>query len=107
MGRKSYRKKTSRSRRGKTSTGRVYIAVIMLFMVGVMSIQIFNLYNKNVELKETQEALEKQVEAANEKKQELKEYESYVGSDDYIEDQASQKLGLTHDNWIIFREKED
>ena len=37
----------------------------------------------------------------------LKEDEEYVGSDEYIEKEASEKLGLTHDNWIIFKEKEN
>ena len=94
-------------RRKKTSTGRIYVAVIMLFMIGVMTFQIINLYKKNQEYKEKEESLQAQVDEAKEKQQELEEYEEYVGSDDYIEDEASKKLGLTHDNWIIFKEKED
>ena len=96
-----------RTRRKKTSTGRIYVAVIMLFMIGVMTFQIVKLYNKNLEYKATEEALQDQLDAAKEKQQELKEYEEYVGSDDYIEDEASKKLGLTYDNWIIFKEKEN
>ncbi len=79
----------------------------MLFMIGVMTFQIVNLYKKNQEYKEKEESLQAQVDEAKEKQQELEEYEEYVGSDDYIEDEASKKLGLTHDNWIIFKEKED
>ena len=79
----------------------------MLFMIGVMTFQIVKLYNKNLEYKATEEALQDQLDAAQEKQQELKEYEEYVGSDDYIEDEASKKLGLTYDNWIIFKEKEN
>lgn len=94
-------------RRKKTSTGRIYVAAVMLFLVVVMAVQIINLYTKNQDYKVREEALEKEVDAANDKKEELKEYENYVGSDQYIEDQASQKLGLTHDNWIIFRQKEN
>lgn len=106
MGRKkSYRSRNNR-RKGN-STGRAYIAVIVLFMVFVLSFQMFKLYEKNNEYKETEEALQKQVDQAKAKQQELEEYEQYVGSDEYTEDQASQKLGLTYDNWIIFREKQD
>lgn len=94
-------------RRKKTSTGRIYVAAVMLFLVVVMAVQIINLYTKNQDYKVREEALEKEVDAANDKKEELKEYENYVGSEQYIEDQASQKLGLTHDNWIIFRQKEN
>ena len=102
-----YKKGRRVRRRNKTSTGRIYVAVIMLFMIGVMSVQMVNLYHKNQEYKRTEESLEKQVDSAKEKQEELKEQEEYVGSDEYIEKEASQKLGLTHDNWIIFREKEN
>ncbi len=94
-------------RRKKTSTGRIYVAVIMLFMIGVMTVQIVRLYDKNEELKHKEEALKTELDAANEKSRQLKEQEEYVGSDEYIENEASQKLGLTHDNWIIFKESEN
>ena len=77
----------------------------MLFMIGVMSVQMIRLYNKNVELKKREEALNVELEAAKEKSLQLKEYEQYVGSAEYIKNEASQKLGLTYDNWIIFKEK--
>ncbi len=94
-------------RRKKTSTGRIYVAVIMLFMIGVMTVQVVRLYHKNEELKAKEQNLQHQVEQANEKSRELKEQEEYVGSEEYIENEASQKLGLTHDNWIIFKQKQD
>ena len=94
-------------RRKKTSTGRIYVAVIMLFMIGVMTVQIVRLYDKNEELKKKEDSLTTELDEANEKSQQLKEQEDYVGTDEYIENEASQKLGLTHDNWIIFKEKQD
>jgi len=94
-------------RRKKTSTGRIYVAVIMLFMLCVMTVQMVRLYDKDQDLKKQEEALQSQLDEANEKSQQLEEYEEYVGSDEYIESEASQKLGLTHDNWIIFKEKEN
>lgn len=100
------KKKYKRAGR-RTSTGRVYVAVIMMFMIVVMAFQIVNLYRKNAEYMATEESLQKQVDSAREKQQELADYEQYVGSDQYIEDEASKKLGLTHDNWIIFREEQD
>ncbi len=94
-------------RRKKTSTGRIYVAVIMLFLIAAMAVQMINLYNKNQGYKKTEESLQQQLDAANEKSQQLKEHEEYVGTDEYTENEASQKLGLTHDNWIIFKEKEN
>ena len=79
----------------------------MLFMIGVMTVQIVRLYDKNEELKKTEENLEASVESEREKGEHLKEQEKYRQTDEYVESEASQKLGLTHDNWIIFRQKED
>ncbi len=79
----------------------------MLFMIGVMTVQIVRLYDKNEELKKQEESLEAAVESENEKSEHLKEQEEYRQTDEYVESEASQKLGLTHDNWIIFRQKED
>lgn len=100
-------RKPVRRRRKKTSTGRIYVAVIMLFMIGVMTVQIARLYDKNEELKKKEENLQTAVDAEQEKSKHLEEQEDYVGSDEYIENEASQKLGLTHDNWIIFKEKDN
>jgi hypothetical protein len=46
------------------------------------------------------------VDAANEKNEQLKEEAEYVGSDEYTEREAADKLGLTHENWIIFRQED-
>ena len=35
----------------------------------------------------------------------LKDYEEYTKSQDYVEDIAKSKLGLLHDNEIVFKEK--
>lgn len=102
-----YKKGRRVRKRKKTSTGRIYVAVIMLFMIAVMCVQMVNLYRKNQDYKRTEESLQEQLDAAKEKQEQLKEEEEYVGTDEYIEKEASQKLGLTHDNWIIFKEKEN
>ena len=61
-------------RRKKTSTGRIYVAVIMLFMICVMTVQMVRLYDKNQDLKKQEESLQSQVDEANEKSEQLKEY---------------------------------
>ena len=98
--------KTIKRKKKKVQTGRIYVAVVMLFMVIVMSVQIFSLYQKNKAYEATEEALRQELEVELQKQEKLEEYESYVGSAEYIEDEASKKLGLTYDNWIIFREED-
>ena len=91
----------------KNQTGRIYVVVVMLFMVVALSVKIFSLYQKDREYKAREQALEQELLLEQQNQEKLQEYENYVGSEDYIEDEASKKLGLTYDNWIIFREKED
>ena len=91
----------------KNQTGRIYVVVVMLFMVVALSVKIFSLYQKDREYKAREQALEQELLLEQQNQEKLQEYENYVGSEDYIEDEASKQLGLTYDNWIIFREKED
>ena len=91
----------------KNQTGRIYVAVVMLFMVVALSAKIFSLYQKDKAYREREQALEQELLLEQQNQEKLQEYENYVGSEDYIEDQARQKLGLINENEIIFREKED
>ena len=93
-------------RRKKTSTGRIYVAIVMLFMIAVMAIQVIRLYNKNQELKKEEATLQEQVDAANEKSEQLKEEAEFSETDEYTEREAADKLGLTYENWIIFRQED-
>ena len=47
-----------------------------------------------------------ELEAQEERKQDLLDYENYTKSDKYIENTARSKLGLVYDDEMIFREKE-
>ncbi len=93
-------------RKKKTSTGRIYVAVIMLLLIVVFSVNMITKYNQIKDLSAKEDSLQQQLDSAKEKQEQLKEEEEYVDTDEYIEKEASQKLGLTHDNWIIFKEKE-
>ena len=76
-------------------------------MIGTMAVQMINLYHKNQEYKKTEDSLQVQLDAAKEKQQQLKEQEEYVDSDEYIEKEAREKLGLSNPDEIIFREEKN
>ena len=46
--------------------------------------------------------LEKEQAKLNEENKDIKEYESYVKTDEFVEDTAREKLGLVYPNEIIF-----
>ena len=77
--------------------------IVVLFLT-IMSVQIVKLYQKDQGDRERINTLTDSYEDETERRDQLKDYEEYTKSQEYIEDQAKSKLGLTHDNEIIFKE---
>lgn len=96
---------SKRQRKKKKSSGKVYIAGIMLFLVFVMSIQLVRLYQKNQQYAVQEKALATELQEQQDKQSELQNYETYTKSQEYVEDTAKSKLGLLYNDEIIFREK--
>lgn len=92
-------------RKKKNRAGRMSIACIVLFLLVVMSVQIMRLYEKNQEYIAKEAVLNEQLENETERRDEIADYEEYIGSQEYIEDTAKSKLGLVYENEIIFKEK--
>lgn len=95
----------NRERRQKTSTGLIYIVVVMVFVVAVLSVQMVTLYKKNESYSLQEEALLAELKTERQRTDELAALEQYIGTQGYIEDTAKSKLGLIYDNEVIFREK--
>jgi len=79
--------------------------VIVLSMVGVMSVQIVNLYRRDQQSIAQEESLKKQREAELKRQKELEDYEAYTRTQEYIEDTAKSKLGFVYKDEIIFQEQ--
>lgn len=97
---------TRRRRKKNNRTGKFYIGMIVLAFVAVMSVQIVKVYQKDQEYISRQEELVQQLEDESERAEDLKEYEAYTKSQQYVEDTAKSKLGLAYDNEIIFKEQD-
>lgn len=100
----NYSKRRKRKNQ-KNRVGKVCVSFTVLFLVMILSVQILHLYHKNQTYKAQQEQLQAQLEEQQERAKQLKEKEEYVGSQEYIEDVAKSKLGMTYDNEIVFKEK--
>lgn len=83
----------------------VCITLIVLMFVGVLSVQIISVYGRNRSYQEQEEELQAQLESEQTRQEELKEYEKYITTKEYIEQVAKTKLGLVYPNEIIFKEK--
>ena len=49
--------------------------------------------------------LKKQIKEEKSRASKIDELEDYVGTDEYVEDVAREKLGLVHEGEIIFKAK--
>jgi cell division protein FtsL len=79
--------------------------MILIVFVAVMSVQIAKTYQKDQTYTEQQAQLQAEYDEELSRQQELKEYESYTKTKEYVEQQAN-KQGLVYDDQIIFRESD-
>ena len=101
------KKKRKRIIPDNNRNGKICISVIMLVFMLVMSVQIAKVYEKENEKREIEQALSEELKKEQAREQELKEYEKYINSKEYIEDIAQSNLGLIYEDQIIFREIQD
>ena len=104
MDRQRLRRRRSKLCRYKRSM--VGISLILLLLVGVVSVNSVMLRAKNKEYKAQEAELEAQIQEEKERSEEIKDYEEYVKTDEYIKETAEEKLGLVDPNEIIFKPAE-
>ena len=98
---------SAKRKRKNRNAGTVCISLIVLAFLGVMSIQIYKLKQKDQNYQAKEEALQQQYEQETERLTEIEEYDDYTKTTQFIEDIAKSKLGLAYDNEIIFKESEE
>ena len=102
---KKTEKKTEKSGAALGDNGRLYFAILIAFLIGMLGIQTVNTYQKQLAYKKQEAALEEELKAQQKKSEDLVEYEQQTQSEEYIENTAREKLGMTYENEIVFREK--
>ena len=100
-------KKRKSARRDDKRVGKICIGIILIVFVAVMTVQINKVYQKDQEKIAEEQELREQLQYELDRQEELKEYQEYIKSSEYVEDIAESKLGLLYENQVIFRESED
>lgn len=81
----------------------ILLIVCVIVVLGLtLSVASISLHKKNKAYKAQEVELERQLEEERLRAEEIDELEEYVGTDEYIEDVAKDKLGLVHPNEILF-----
>lgn len=81
----------------------VFISCILLVLAAVTTVHSISLgaelRDKSAQISD----LEQEKKQEEKRTEEIEEYKEYVGTDEYIEDTARDKLGMVKDNEILFQ----
>ena len=79
------------------------ICMVLVILSGMLAVSSVKLNAKNAQYKAQEEELEAQIRDEEQRAEEVKEFEEYVKTDDYIRDTAEEKLDLVDPDEILFR----
>ena len=99
------RSRRRRLRKGMRSHRRSVVLVMtaLVILVAVVSVNAVTLRAKEKAYKAQEIELAEQIEKEKARAKEIDELEKYVGTDEYVEEVAKEKLGLVYENEIIFK----
>lgn len=79
--------------------------ITMIFIILSFSSYLFYKYDNLIQYNEKIKQINKEINAANKKNEELKYQAKYKNSKEYIEKVARDKLGMVKNNEIVFYDK--
>jgi cell division protein DivIC len=106
--REKQRSKNRRRNSGLDSHRRsmTVITMILVLLMCVLTANALTLQAKNKDYKQQEEELRAQIKGQKQRTKEIKEYEEYVKTDEYVKEVAEEKLGLVDPGEIIFKPAE-
>ena len=79
------------------------ILSVLCLLSGVLGVNAVKLHAKNTAYKQQEAELKTQIKSEQARAEEIKEYEQYVQTDDYMKEIAEDKLNLVDPNEIVFK----
>ncbi len=98
--------KNNRGIRKRIRMGMFSIGVVAVIFLGILLYEGQNLRSQLDFYQEKEEKLNQQIEAEQERTDEIDKTKEYMQTDEYAEDVARNKLGLVKDNEVVFEEEE-
>ncbi|MBD8966267.1 MAG: septum formation initiator family protein [Coprococcus catus] len=98
-------RRSVRKRRSKHKGSMKVITLIVLVLCGVFGVFTWQNTQKSEQYALVQENLQQQIDDEEENQKAIEEQAEYQKTDAYIEDLAREKLGLVHEDEIIFKKK--
>ena len=98
-------RRSVKKRRSKHKGSMKIITLIVLVLCGVFGVFTWQNTQKSEQYALVQENLQQQIDDEEENQKAIEEQAEYQKTDAYIEDLAREKLGLVHEDEIIFKKK--
>ena len=103
--RRNSRKRRSRRRTNQHKLSVLVITGVILLMTALVVVGGISLRAKEKSYLAQETELKKQIDEEKARSQEIDDMEAYVGTDEYVEEIAKEKLGLVNENEIILKAK--
>lgn len=81
------------------------VSFVILLLAAVLAMNGVSLREKEKAYQAQEAELKQQIEEEKERASEIDDLEQYVGTDEYVEEVAKDKLSLVNENEIIFKAK--
>lgn len=79
------------------------ITMVLALLICVLTVNAVTLQARNKDYMKQEAELKAQISEQEERAEEVKEYQKYVKTDEYIKEVAEEKLGLVDPDEIIFK----
>lgn len=93
-------------RKRQNRLGMFLVTVVVLMLLVVVSINSVGLRQKRESYREREQALQEQIDAEEERAEQIEEYRKYTQTKKYVEEVAKEKLGLVNEGEIIYKPEE-
>lgn len=103
--RRNSRKRKSRRRTNQHKLSVLVITGVIFLMTALVVVGGISLRAKEKSYLAQETELKKQIDEEKARSQEIDDMEAYVGTDEYVEEIAKEKLGLVNENEIILKAK--
>lgn len=97
------RKQRPKSRLQHHKRSVLAISCVIVLLSAVVVVHGMALRNQNKAYRAQESELQAQIDDEKERSEEIDQLEEYVGTDEYVEEVAKEKLGLINENEILFR----
>lgn len=98
---------SGRRKKHKSNKSLRFLGLVLFILVGVVMVQLSNLYIQDVALEAEAMALEQQIEQAEQEYQDLKSYQAYMETDAYVEELAREKFGLIMPDEKLYKTQDE